>query len=438
MDSPAATERTKQGAQRPNEEEHRPLDAGSASRQGDENKEALTTADLVAGIIGRFDRDAITTVCDGLRALAGSPRVAIMQTDPAPEGFDPQAAATGSGSLYFLRSPFADGETTSAPGFGMAAAYQTVFAAAEQLRARACCVFASQIQGATPAWISGFAQPLLGGDADLVVPHYARRKFEGLLNVSVIAPLMRSLYGKRVQNPMGPDLGVSQRLFGPALIAEKKGGGGGIHSLASLASSAACGNLRLSEVYAGPRLYRGTDWPNVSLLLSAVLGPVFCEMERNAVCWQRIRGSAAVPASGEPAFVSQDAENVDLNRMVESFQLGNRELQEIWSLVLPPATLFELRKLLRLSAEQFHMDDALWARIVYDFALAHRLRTISRDHLLKSMTPLYLGWVASYARDLQEAGTLDVERRVERLAVAYESAKPYLLSRWRWPDRFSP
>jgi hypothetical protein len=161
-------------------------------------------------------------------------------------------------------------------------------------------------------------------------------------------------------------------------------------------------------------------------------------MERNAACWQRIRGSVPVPAIGDPVFVSEDTGNVDISRMVESFQLGNRELQEIWGLVLPPATLFELRKLLRSSLEQFHMPDELWVRIVYDFALAHRLRTISRDHLLKSMTPLYLGWVASYARELQTLGSSALEQRLERLSLAYEGGKPYLVSRWRWPDRFSP
>jgi hypothetical protein len=125
--------------------------------------------------------------------------------------------------------------------------------------------------------------------------------------------------------------------------------------------------------------------------------------------------------------------------MVESFQLGNRDLQEIWSLVLPPATLFELRKLSRLSLEQFRMPDELWSRIVYDFALAHRLRTINRDHLLKSMTPLYLAWVASYALELSTGGEAAAsEQRLERLSIAYESSKPYLLSRWRWPDRFNP
>jgi len=135
---------------------------------------------------------------------------------------------------------------------------------------------------------------------------------------------------------------------------------------------------------------------------------------------------------------SHDVGTLDTARLVESFQLGNRELQEIWGLVLPPSSLFELRKLSRTPVDKFRMPDELWVRIVYDFALAHRLRTISRDHLLKSMTPLYLGWVASYAHDLQDSNAFSVERRLERLSAVYEADKPYLVSRWRWPDRFNP
>ena len=56
-----------------------------------------------------------------------------------------------------------------------------------------------------------------------------------------------------------------------------------------------------------------------------------------------------------------------------------RLAKKIWSLVLPPATLFELRKAVSPGSEQFRIPDELWARIIYDFALAHRLRTINRD-----------------------------------------------------------
>jgi hypothetical protein len=84
------------------------------------------------------------------------------------------------------------------------------------------------------------------------------------------------------------------------------------------------------------------------------------------------------------------------------------------------------------------MPDELWVRVVYDFALAHRLRTINRDHLLRSMTPLYLGWVSSHAREVANADAATIEERLTRLALAYEAGKWYLVSRWRWPDRFNP
>jgi hypothetical protein len=215
-------------------------------------------------------------------------------------------------------------------------------------------------------------------------------------------------------------------------------GGSPVHSLASVAPAALCENLQVCEVHLPARSYPPTDWMNISSLLAQILSPIFLDMERNAACWQRMRTSVSVPAIGEPLLVSQDTGTVDISRMMESFQLGVRDLQEIWGLVLPPSTLFELRKLARLPSEQFRMPDELWVRIVYDFALAHRLRTISRDHLLKSMTPLYLAWVSSYAHDVETAGRTALEERLERLSVAYEAGKTYLVSRWRWPDRFNP
>ncbi len=107
-------------------------------------------------------------------------------------------------------------------------------------------------------------------------------------------------------------------------------------------------------------------------------------------------------------------------------------------MILPPTTLLELRRLSRVSEDQFRLPDQVWVRIIYDFALGHRLRTISRDHLLRSITPLYLGWIASFVLETQTVGLEEVEAWIERLSKAYEDNKSYLVSRWRWPDRFSP
>jgi hypothetical protein len=408
-----------------------------------EKIEVAESADLVVGVLAELNQESLIILCDALRTLSGSPRIAVLRDDHA---VDPTVdiARTNSetgenhATTFLVPWPLLRPDTPDTPMLSMSAAYQSVFAASEKLGARACCVIASKLETLAPDWVRQLAQPLLEDDVDLVVPRYARHKFEGLLNSSIIAPLMRCLYGRRIHNPLGPDLGVSRRLFEKMIGNDRSARMVGEHPIASLAPAAVCENLQICEVCVGARIYPPTDWMNISSLLSQILSPIFVDMERNAACWQRMRSSLPVPAICDPVRVSEDAGTVDISRMVESFRLGNRDLEEIWGLVLPPSTLVELRKLSRLSLEQFRMPDELWVRIVFDFALAHRLRTINRDHLLKSMTPLYLAWVASYAHDLETGGATALEQRLERLSLAYESGKPYLVSRWRWPDRFNP
>ena len=414
------------------------MQAESIPQQAEQTAEETGGADLVVGIVAELDSGVASRICDALRALPGPLRIAILQSDQHETPPSPDLKTTTECAIFFVPSLLAK-QDPSKGTLSTSEAYQSIFAAAEKLQARGCCVVASKLERATPEWVCQMARPLLHDEADLVLPHYTSRKFEGLLNASIIAPMMRALYGRRINNPMGPDIGVSRQLLQKMLV-KRAGNAGGptLHPLARLAPAAFCDRLRMVEVYLGSRIYPSTDWSKMSSVLADVLSPIFSDMERNASCWQRTRVSEPVRTVGEPVPLRHDAGAIDTARLVESFQLGTRELQEIWSLVLPPSSLFELRKLSRLPLDQFLMPDELWVKIVYDFALAHRLRTISRDHLLKSMTPLYLGWVASYAHDLQAVGAPSPERRLDRLSFAYEAGKSYLLSRWRWPDRFNP
>lgn len=415
------------------------MEVDSIPQQTQEKIAQIDSADLVVGVLADLGKDGIVALCEGLRTLPGSPRIVVLQRDPI--GNAPAASsqmAQEDISPFLLPWSAVGPDPLEAPMQSISVACQSLFAVSEKLGARACCFIASEMERVSPQWICRLLDPLLESDLDLVAPYYTPRTLEGLLTTSVIYPLTRCLYGKRIRNPFGPDVGVSRKLAQKILGTYRNASSSQTHPLASLVPVAACDNLQICQVHVGERVYPPTDWTNMSSLVAQVLGPIFLEMDRNAACWQRARGSIAVPVRGEYQSPSQETGTLDLNRMVETFRLGVRDLQEIWSLVLPPATLFEIRKVSRSTAEQVNMPDELWARIVYDFALAHRLRTINRDHLLRSMTPLYLAWVLSYARELATAGATSVEQRIERLALAYEAAKPYLISRWRWPDRFNP
>jgi glucosylglycerate synthase len=413
----------------------------SAPQQAVQDIGQIDSADLVVGIIADLSQEEVAEICGALRTLPGSPRIVVLQNRPASDATPTGSAVPGQdSSLSLVPWSLQNQVSPTTPLEGMLAAYQTILTIGERLGVRGCCVIASKLEHARSKWVCQLTEPLLEASCDFVAPNYARRKFEGLLNSSIISPLTRSLYGLRIQNPMGPDLGISQRLYQKLLHGEQNGktGGSGMHLLASLVPLVLCGNLQAAQAYLGARSYPPSDWTTVSSLLSEILGPIFLAMERNAACWQRMRTSSPVRALNEPTSAPQTTGTMEIERLVHSFQLGIRDLQEIWGLILPPASLLELRKLARLPTEQFHIPDELWVRIVYDFALAHRLRTINRDHLLRSLTPLYLGWVASYAREVETAEENAIEHRLEGLSLAYEMGKPYLVSRWRWPDRFNP
>jgi glucosylglycerate synthase len=418
------------------------LEVDAVSQQTQEKVEQTLSADLIVGIVADIKEDAAGGLFDSLRALPGSPRIAVLKNarpadsaapKPPTEEKDPQ--------LSVIPWPQQEVAAVGEPVRSISSAYQSAFAVSQKLGARACCVITSTLEAPAWDWICQLVRPLIEDDFDLVAAYYARRRFEGLLNSSIIYPVTRCLYGKRIHNPLGPDLGVSVKLFQKLLDpnGNSRAGASSMHLLSSIAPIALCGNFKVAQVHLPARSYAPIDWMNISSFVVQALGPIFLDMEKHAACWQKTRGSLPIHEFEQPIPISQEEKaELDVGRMVESFRLANRDLREIWGVVLPPATQFELGKLSRLAPDQFCMPDELWARIIYDFALAHRLQTINRDHLLKSMTPLYLAWVASYARELETAGAANVEQRFERLSLAYEASKPYLISRWRWPDRFNP
>jgi hypothetical protein len=73
----------------------------------------------------------------------------------------------------------------------------------------------------------------------------------------------------------------------------------------------------------------------------------------------------------------------------------------------------------------------LWADVIYDFALAYNRKVMNRDHLIGSLTPLYLGRTAAFVIETADADSDSVEERIESLALAYEAAKGPFIQRWK-------
>src|SRR5262249_61783718 len=110
----------------------------------------------------------------------------------------------------------------------------------------------------------------------------------------------------------------------------------------------------------------------------------------------------------------------------------------IWELVLAPDTLAEV--LAADTGERLRFSDDLWARVIYDFALAHHYSVVHRDHLLRSLTPLYLGRTAAFVLATRGADAAATEPQLEAVAAGVERQKTYLVEHWRGepPGRVMP
>ena len=117
--------------------------------------------------------------------------------------------------------------------------------------------------------------------------------------------------------------------------------------------------------------------------------------------------------------------------MRDAFRLGVRDLGGIWELILAPDTLGEVLVLETAPTSAFRFPDDLWARIVYEFALGHHYAVVYREHLLRSLVPLYLGRTAAYVQATGTATAEPTERALEEAALAFERQKPYLVEHWR-------
>lgn len=386
--------------------------------------------DLMVGVSGAAGEELCAKAAESLRGIA--PKAVVVYAGG--EGAEPVKCSAEA--IPLVACPMRAAQD-SFPLWGeIAAAQRCILALAASWKARACVIIQSDLAALTEETIRLFAEPALRGQSDLVMPVYPHGKYDGLITNALLSPLSRAVFGRRVRFPMAFDFSVGAKAL--AMLTEH---GPGNHDNGQRLLWPVCavamrgGQVGQAAVNVQHLIHTGDL--DLSAILGELAGSLFQEIENHAADWQRVRGSQPVPRYGAELVLKHDSQPVDPRPMVESFMLGSRNLEEVWRLVLPPATMLELRRLARMSVDQFRMPDALWARIVYDFALAHRMRRVSRSHVLGALTPLYLGWVASYTQEVGGATVEEAERRVEQLARAYEEQKPYFVSRWRWPERAS-
>ena len=199
--------------------------------------------------------------------------------------------------MSFLPYTLPSGISSRIPWLAPASTYQAIFGMARELGVSACAVIGFDLAALETNFLGPMLAPVLEKRCELAMPLYAMGKFDGLLNSSILAPLTRALYGKRVRFPLAPDFCISAKMLPELEVALQRTTAQG-QDLFWPATEAAMRDCGICQVHVDTRHVPAADGVDLSTILAQTVGPLFAEMATNAALWQRIRGSQPVETAG--------------------------------------------------------------------------------------------------------------------------------------------
>lgn len=330
-----------------------------------------------------------------------------------------------TGPFYKIATPY-----HGIPGKG--SAFRTIFEIAKKLNVKACAVVDSDLRSITPEWVELLIRPVLEGGYHYVAPYYLRHKYDGTITNSIIYPLTRALYGKSIRQPIGGDFGFSGETAEFYLgkdVWESYVAKYGIDIW--MTTTAVANNFKVCQAFLGAKIHDPKDpGADLSAMLYQVVGATLDLMETYENVWKVIRKSEPVETFGFRYAVGLEPVSVNIDRMIDKFRLGVKELGDIWNEFLPKRIIKSLKVISALGKDNFSISDDIWVEIIYCFALAAHRKIINKEHLLKSLTPLYIGRTASFVIETWESNAQEVEDRIEKLCMFFEKKKSILSENW--------
>jgi hypothetical protein len=394
----------------------------------------VRSAQILAGVLAQDQASSVAVVaqavCAGVAAVSAGRGACVLILDAgsrdgtaeAAEGWAAAAPRAVRVEVLRLVGPPDAGRT-----------FWTLWEAARALGVSACAYVQADLLGIGAHGVARLLDPILADRADVVLPAYTRPITEGSLTTNLLSPLARALYGKRIQQILGGCGAVAGRHL-PALLAdpvwEENLGPQGIACWIPVEAMAA--GRRIVEAHLGEkRAAASRIQPDLPSILVQTVGPFFRFMDRYADVWLDVQGSAAVPSAGAPAELLQESAPPEVERMVRAFRLGLKDLLPVWEQAMPEETLGQLYPLGLRAPDDFEFPAPLWARVVCDFAVAHHEQRLPREHLLRALTPLYLGRTAAFLREAHAARARSLAGLVEGIGAAFEAEAAILRARWR-------
>ena len=392
----------------------------------EENPQGITKADLVVAIPSFNEAGSIGytvgQISKGLEQYYGDLRTVIVNCDNHSADGTKEAFFSAPGAIpkiYLSTPPNVLGKGNN---------LRNLFEKVRGIEAGAVVVIEADVRNIAPLWIKNLAEPILKG-AGYTCPLYVRHKYEATITTSIIYPLMRCLYGRRVRQPNVGDFGfkgalVDHFLDSPVWTEAVQ------HYGVDIWMTTIALNARVpicQAIIGSPKMHRLKDpYAHLTILFREVVSTMFDLMAIHSNFWRQVKWSKPTALFGADTHEVETPLPVEINaaKLYEQFLEGFDRYHEMWGRTFDPTISPKLQEIRSLGFQHFSLPTQTWARVLFDASVAYRTMTAAqRIELLDSLLPLYLGKVLSFVKKTERMSLQQAEEYIENECTIFEENK---------------
>jgi glycosyltransferase involved in cell wall biosynthesis len=263
----------------------------------------------------------------------------------------------------------------------------------------------ADLRSTEPSWLDSQIEAVLDG-TDLVIPSYRRSKFDGVITNNVVYPIVYSLFGNDIRQPMVTERACSRKFVDLALSYPLFPNNWGVHVL--FTTLACAEDLKIKEAEIGVKIYQSRKnylIPEHQLMpkLMQTTAEIFFQVYNYMNSWKKIesiRQIEKIPYAGE--YGELPPLEVDITTRKKKFAEALKRFEGVYKKFLPE----EVHN--KIITNKPKIDDETWCKIVFHYAYTY-CRGYQSNEILESFVGLWNGRVAKQFETAASMGEHEFE-----------------------------
>lgn len=291
---------------------------------------------------------------------------------------------------------------------------------------KAVVIVDADLRSIRPEWIKHLAQPILKG-FDFTLPRYVRHQFDGTITNHICYPLLYSMLGEDIRQPIGGEFAFSPDLMEYWLKQEWSENirQYGIDIFMTL--HAIIGDFRICETGLGTKVHNASA-PKLGPMFTHVVSTFFDLVLVHKTSWIDIpvKKPKKKKQFGLKVLGSPQELKIDIIALKEKLRNEYIQRKDILKKYLSDYTIVSLRGM--FEQDHYSMDILMWTQVVYQLLFVYHTGSKKvKEDIVEALKPLYFARAVTFDYKTWRYDEKYVEESIVGQAMAFASQRPYFL-----------